>query len=41
MTCPSTLEVGYTNLSNFNRQFLAEKGVTPRQHRRDAEEASA
>ncbi|WP_258063334.1 MULTISPECIES: AraC family transcriptional regulator [unclassified Rathayibacter] len=34
-------EVGYTNLSNFNRQFLAEKGVTPRQHRRDAGEASA
>lgn len=33
-------EVGYTNLSNFNRQFLAEKGVTPRQHRRDAGRAS-
>ncbi|WP_454857087.1 helix-turn-helix domain-containing protein [Promicromonospora soli] len=26
-------EVGYTNLSNFNRQFLAEKGVTPREYR--------
>ncbi|PUB24265.1 AraC-like DNA-binding protein [Promicromonospora sp. AC04] len=27
-------EVGYTNLSNFNRQFLAEMGVTPREYRR-------
>jgi AraC-like DNA-binding protein len=26
-------EVGYTNLSNFNRQFLAETGVTPRAYR--------
>ncbi|MCJ1674621.1 MULTISPECIES: AraC family transcriptional regulator [unclassified Rathayibacter] len=30
-------EVGYANLSNFNRQFLAEKGVTPRQYRQDAD----
>lgn len=27
-------EVGYTNLSNFNRQFLAETGRTPREYRR-------
>jgi AraC-like DNA-binding protein len=27
-------EVGYNNLSNFNRQFLAEKGMTPSQFRR-------
>ena len=27
-------EVGYNNLSNFNRQFLAEKGMTPTQFRR-------
>lgn len=26
-------EVGFTNLSNFNRQFLAEVGQTPRQYR--------
>lgn len=29
-------EVGYSNLSNFNRQFLAEKGLTPREFRRTA-----
>lgn len=28
--------VGYTNLSNFNRQFLRTVGVTPRQHRANA-----
>jgi AraC-like DNA-binding protein len=27
-------EVGYNNLSNFNRQFLAQKGMTPSQFRR-------
>ena len=27
-------EVGYSNLSNFNRQFLAEKGMTPSRFRR-------
>ena len=27
-------EVGYNNISNFNRHFLAEKGVTPSQYRR-------
>jgi AraC-like DNA-binding protein len=27
-------EVGYNNLSNFNRQFLAEKGMTPTRFRR-------
>jgi AraC-like DNA-binding protein len=27
-------EVGYTNLSNFNRQFLTEMGATPREYRR-------
>ena len=27
-------EVGYNNVSNFNRQFLAEKGMTPSQFRR-------
>lgn len=27
-------DVGYTNLSNFNRQFLREVGVTPRDYRR-------
>lgn len=27
-------EIGYNNLSNFNRQFLAEKGMTPSQFRR-------
>ncbi|TYO67956.1 AraC family transcriptional regulator [Bradyrhizobium hipponense] len=27
-------EVGYNNMSNFNRQFLAEKGMTPSQFRR-------
>lgn len=27
-------EVGYNNLSNFNRQFLAEKGMTPSRFRR-------
>jgi len=27
-------EVGYNNLSNFNRQFLAEKGMPPSQFRR-------
>ncbi|QRM29066.1 AraC family transcriptional regulator [Microvirga sp. VF16] len=27
-------EVGYNNLSNFNRQFLTEKGMTPSQFRR-------
>ena len=26
-------EVGFSNLSNFNRQFLAEVGMTPRQYR--------
>jgi AraC-like DNA-binding protein len=26
-------EVGYNNLSNFNRQFLAEKGMTPSRFR--------
>lgn len=29
-------EVGYANLSNFNRQFLADKGMTPREFRRRA-----
>ncbi len=28
------LEVGFNNLSNFNRQFLAEKGMPPSQFRR-------
>ncbi|MCC2308299.1 AraC family transcriptional regulator [Cellulomonas chengniuliangii] len=28
--------VGYSNLSNFNRQFLRAYGVTPRQHRTSA-----
>ncbi|TIR87269.1 MAG: AraC family transcriptional regulator, partial [Mesorhizobium sp.] len=27
-------EVGYNTLSNFNRQFLAEKGMTPSHFRR-------
>ena len=27
-------EAGYNNISNFNRHFLAEKGVTPSQYRR-------
>jgi AraC-like DNA-binding protein len=27
-------EVGFNNLSNFNRQFLAEKGMPPSQFRR-------
>ena len=27
-------EVGFNNLSNFNRQFLAEKGMTPSRFRR-------
>ncbi len=26
--------VGYSNLSNFNRHFLAETGITPSQYRR-------
>ena len=26
-------EVGFNNLSNFNRQFLAEKGMTPSRFR--------
>ena len=26
-------EVGFNNLSNFNRQFLAEKGMPPSQFR--------
>lgn len=30
-------EVGYANLSNFNRQFLAEHGVTPSRYRRGGE----
>ncbi|WP_372461879.1 hypothetical protein [Antribacter soli] len=27
-------ELGYTNLSTVNRQFLAEMGATPREYRR-------
>lgn len=27
-------EVGFSNLSNFNRQFLADSGVTPREYRK-------
>jgi AraC-like DNA-binding protein len=27
-------EVGFNNLSNFNRQFLAEKGMPPSQFRK-------
>lgn len=34
-------EVGYTNLSNFNRQFRRELGVTPSQHRRGAASAAS
>jgi AraC-like DNA-binding protein len=34
-------EVGYTNLSNFNRQFLTETGVTPREYRRRERRAPA
>ncbi|KRA25987.1 hypothetical protein ASD65_08630 [Microbacterium sp. Root61] len=33
-------EVGYANLSNFNRQFLRAYGVTPRQYRRTAATSS-
>lgn len=33
--------VGYSNLSNFNRQFLRAYGVTPRDHRRAATSAGA
>ncbi|WP_086644470.1 AraC family transcriptional regulator [Acetobacter sp. DsW_063] len=34
-------KAGFTNLSNFNRYFLAEKLVTPRQYRRNAQKAMA
>ena len=34
-------EVGYANLSNFNRQFLAAYDRTPRQYRREASTVSA
>lgn len=36
------IEVGYSNLANFNRQFLAEVGMTPREYRNldDAERPS-
>lgn len=34
-------KAGFTNLSNFNRYFLTEKGVTPRQYRRNAQKAMA
>ncbi len=31
-------EVGFNNLANFNRRFLALKGITPKEFRRTAEE---
>lgn len=34
-------EAGFSNLSNFNRYFLKEKRVTPKQYRRDALQAMA